>query len=261
MAPSKEPKIKWGMVIDIDRCTGCGACMVNCQVENNLPPAPEDSSRLRAANWMMVYEISNQNPFPNHDTAFLPRPCQQCGNPPCVSVCPVIATDKNRDGGIVSQVHPRCIGCRYCMAACPYHARYFNWFEPKWPEGMQKTLSPDVSTRPRGVVEKCTFCHHRLFQARENARLKGRDPSNLQDGEYITACAKGCPNGAILFGDLNNPKHRVHALAKSKFAFRLLERLGADPQVYYISRREWVQRMSESALNQEAVDGGNDSQD
>ena len=125
----------------------------------------------------------------------------------------------------------------------------------------KKTLSPDVSTRPRGVVEKCTFCHHRLFQARENARLKGRDPSNLQDGEYITACAKGCPNGAILFGDLNNPKHRVHALAKSKFAFRLLERLGADPQVYYISRREWVQRMSESALNQEAVDGGNDSQD
>ena len=111
--------------------------MVACQAENNVAPNPDGTNKVRSINWMKVYRLSNHKPFPEHDTAYLPRPCMQCGKPSCVSVCPVVATDKNEDGGIVSQIYPRCIGCRYCMASCPYHARYFNWYDPIWPEGME----------------------------------------------------------------------------------------------------------------------------
>ncbi|GFM35953.1 menaquinone reductase iron-sulfur cluster-binding subunit QrcC [Desulfovibrio psychrotolerans] len=252
---AKEFKVRWVMAIDIDKCTGCGACMVACQAENNLAPVEDASFKLRVMNWLVVYELSNKQPFPDHDIAYLPRPCMQCGNPPCVSVCPVIATDKNEEGGIVSQVTPRCIGCRYCMAACPYHARYFNWFDPSWPEGMEKVLTPDVSVRPRGVVEKCTFCHHRFMQAKDKAIVEGRDPEALNDGDYVTSCAEACPNGAIVFGDVNNPDHAVYELARSQYACRLLERLHADPQVYYISRREWVRRQLDNYLENEQVKG------
>ena len=221
----KEFTIRWGMVIDLDKCTGCGACMVACQAENNVRIDKDASNKLRSTHWLVVYKLSNGEAFPDHDVAYLPRPCQQCGVPSCVSVCPVIATDKNEEGGIVSQIYPRCIGCRYCMAACPYHARYFNWYDAVWPEGMEKTLNPDVSVRPRGVVEKCHFCHHRFMKAKDKARVEGRDPSALEEGEYITACTQACPNGAIIFGDLNNPDHQVHQLAHGPHSFRLLEHL------------------------------------
>ncbi len=247
----KEFKIRWGMVIDIDKCTGCGACMVACQAENNVALNVSASNRTRTLNWMLVYRLTNDKPFPENEVAFLPRPCMQCGNPSCVSVCPVVATDKNEEGGIVSQIYPRCIGCRYCMASCPYHARYFNWFDPSWPEGLDKVLNTNTSVRPRGVVEKCTFCHHRWNEARELARADGRDPDDLPDGAYVTACTACCPNGAITFGDLQNPRHAVHELAKSPNAFRLLERLHTEPQVYYISRREWVRRQGDNYLEHE----------
>ncbi len=240
MSAFKEFDIKWGMVVDLDKCTGCGACMVSCQVENNIAPMEDASNKLRTLSWMLVYKLENGKKYPDHDVAYLPRPCMQCGKPSCVSVCPVIATDKNENGGIVSQVYPRCIGCRYCMAACPYHSRYFGWFDPQWPEGMEKTLTPFVSARPRGVVEKCTFCHHRWNMAKEQARKDGNDPNSLPDGAYMPACAEVCPTGAISFGDLKNPEHKVHELHKSKHARRILEKLGTDPQVYYMSKRAWV---------------------
>lgn len=255
MANVKEFSIRWGMVIDLDKCTGCGACMVACQSENNIALAENGTIKVRTINWMLVYRLSNGKAFPEHDTAFLPRPCMQCGNPSCVTVCPVVATDKEENGGIVSQIYPRCIGCRYCMASCPYHARYFNWHDPVWPEGMEKTLTPDVSVRPRGVVEKCTFCHHRLMKARDKARVEGTDPNALPDGAYITSCTEACPNGAIFFGDLMNPEHKVYAYSKSQYAFRLLERLGTDPQVYYVSRREWVRRLGDNYLQTEKTKG------
>jgi len=141
------------------------------------------------------------------------------------------------------------------MAACPYHARYFGWFDPIWPEGMEKTLTPNVSVRPRGVVEKCTFCHHRFAAAKEKARMEGRDPMVLNDGDYVPACVEICPSGAMVFGDLNNPEHRAHELAKDPDAFRLLERLGTDPQVYYVSRREWVRRQGDNYLKNEKTKG------
>jgi molybdopterin-containing oxidoreductase family iron-sulfur binding subunit len=250
-AAHQEFATKWGLVIDIDKCTGCGACMVACQTENNIAPEQDASNKLRTLTWMNVYELKNGKEFPQAEVAFLPRPCMQCGNPSCVPVCPVVATDKNEDGGIVSQIYPRCIGCRYCMAACPYHSRYFGWFDPVWPEGMEKTITPFTSTRPRGVVEKCHFCHHRWNQAKDAARIAGKDPSNLPDGAYMPACVEVCPTGAMAFGDLKNPKHKVYELSRSKYAFRLLERLGTDPQVYYMTKRDWVRRQGDNYLPNE----------
>ncbi len=255
-AEVKEFTIRWGMVIDLDKCTGCGACMVACQTENNIAPQPEASNKLRSLNWMLIYELTNKKSFPDHDVAYLPRPCQQCGHPPCVSVCPVVATDKNEEGGIVSQVYPRCIGCRYCVAACPYHVRYFGWFDPVFPEGMEKVLTPHTSVRPRGVVEKCTFCHHRWNYAKEKAIYDGKNPMDLPEDAYIPACAEGCPSGAMTFGDLNNPKHKVYELSRSKNAFRLLEKLNTQTQVYYMSRREWVRKQGDNYLANEKVIGG-----
>lgn len=252
----KDLKIKWGMVIDIDKCTGCGACTVSCQIENNVAPVQDASDKLRALSWMVVYKLENGKKFPEHEIAYLPRPCMQCGNPSCSTVCPVVATTKDEEGGIVSQIYPRCIGCRYCMAACPYHARYFNWLDPVWPEGMDKTLTPNTSVRPRGVVEKCTFCHHRWNEAKEKARIAGNDPTDLPEDAYIPACVEICPSGAMIFGDLLNPEHKVYRLSQSRYSFRLLERLGTDPQVYYYSRREWVRRQGDNYLQNEKTRGG-----
>ena len=241
-------KIRWGMAIDLDKCTGCGACVVSCQVENNNAPLLEGTDKLRITNWLSVYRLENGKSFPDADVAYLPRPCMQCGNPSCVPVCPVVATDKNEEGGIVSQIYPRCIGCRYCMAACPYHVRVFNWFDPIWPKGLEKTLTPFTSTRPRGVVEKCHFCHHRWNMAKEKARKEGLDPMSLPEDAYVPACVDVCPSGALVFGDLNNHDHQVYKLAHSPYARRLLERLGGDPQVYYVSRREWVWKQLDNYL-------------
>jgi menaquinone reductase, iron-sulfur cluster-binding subunit len=149
-------------------------------------------------------------------------------------VCPVNATYQN-DEGLVAMVYDRCIGCRYCELACPYSVRFFNWTEPEWSEEHKNLLNPDVSTRPEGVVEKCTFCSHRLRKTKEEARLEGRE---LVDGELrkLTACAQACPAEAIVFGDLADEKSQVSRLSRSPRVFRLLEHLGARPKVFYLSR-------------------------
>ena len=136
--------------------------------------------------------------------------------------------------GLVGQIYPRCIGCRYCANACPYTVKFFNWTQPVYPESTLSGLNPDVSTRPAGVVEKCTFCHHRLQKAREQARVEGRA---LRESDYVPACAERCPTGAIVFGDLEAPTHRVHDLAHDSRAFRLLEELGTEPKVYYLAEK------------------------
>jgi molybdopterin-containing oxidoreductase family iron-sulfur binding subunit len=169
-------------------------------------------------------------------------------------VCPATATDYSTDTGIVSQIYTRCFGCRYCMGACPYHARYFNWWDPVWPKGMERYLSPNVSPRMRGIVEKCSFCFHRYQLARDKAYTDGRQ--ELKESEYQTACTQACPAGAITFGDLNNPDHAVHQIAqpdmhhhykpKNPHAFRLLERLGTNTKVYYVSSREWVRKAGDN---------------
>ncbi len=237
-------KAKYGMVINLDKCTGCGACMVACMAENNVPYRADETNKRLSITWMRVYTLSNGKTFPETEQCYLPRPCMHCGgrgdhgHSPCVSVCPATATDYNYNTGIVSQIYTRCFGCRYCMAACPYHARYFNWWDPKWPGDMKQYLSPDVSCRMRGVVEKCSFCFHRYQRAMNKAYMEER--SGLMEDEYQTSCTQACPAGAITFGDLNNEGHKVSELKHDRYAFRLLENLQTNPKVYYISSREWV---------------------
>ena len=129
--------------------------------------------------------------------------CQHCGNEtPCVHVCPQQAVDVDPATGVVGEMPQRCLGCRYCMAACPYHARYFNWWDPAWPAGMEKTLNPGVTPRMRGVVEKCNFCHGRWHAAKEQAAAAGKP--DTEPVSYVPACVEACPTGAIHFGDLND---------------------------------------------------------
>jgi molybdopterin-containing oxidoreductase family iron-sulfur binding subunit len=204
-------------------------------MENNIPAVPPDQVRMgRGISWMKVL-VSAEGHFPEMDARYVPRPCMHCDNPPCVMVCPVQATYLSEETGIVGQIYPRCIGCRYCANACPYTVKYFNWYEPEWPESIRGHLNPDVSVRPKGVIEKCTFCHHRLQHARERARREGR---RLREEDYQPACVEICPPRAITFGDLDNPSHRVYALSQDPRAMRLMEDLGTEPKVIYLSETE-----------------------
>jgi len=225
---------RWGMAIDLDLCTGCQACTIACSVENNIPPpGPEDEDAHRPFTWMRVIsEVEGEHG--ETEVAMFPRPCMHCDNPPCVKVCPVDATNIDSEG-LVRQVYPRCIGCRYCTTACPYTARYFNWKIPSWPEPLGEALSPDVSIRPAGVVEKCSFCHHRLQRARDQANAEERP---MRAGEYIPACVETCPSKAMFFGDLDDPDSEVSRLARSTRAYRLLEELGTEPKVIYLRKEE-----------------------
>jgi molybdopterin-containing oxidoreductase family iron-sulfur binding subunit len=222
------------MVIDLDRCTGCGACMAACHQENNLTAVgPEESSRDRAFHWLrLLPEVSGSGA--DVKVRYIPQPCVHCDDPPCVRVCPVHATYLGEEG-IVAQIYSRCIGCRYCVAACPYNAKVFNWYEPEWPGDLKRGANPDVSLRGKGVVEKCTFCHHRVVKAREETRAAGRE---MQDGDVTPACAESCPARAIVFGDLDDPTGRVSEMTRSPRAFRLQADLGTKPKVYYLAERD-----------------------
>jgi Fe-S-cluster-containing dehydrogenase component len=224
---------RWGMVIDLGRCNGCQACEIACRSENNVAVAgPQAAGEHRTISWMQVRtEIEGE--WPEVRARFVPQPCMQCDRPPCTMVCPVQATSIDHEG-IVNQIYARCIGCRYCANACPYTVKFFNWHAPVHPSSTERGLNPDVSVRPVGVIEKCTFCSHRLQKARETARVEERQ---LREQDYVPACAESCPTGAIVFGNLDDPTHRVAQLARDPRAFRIHEDLGTQPKVYYLSRR------------------------
>lgn len=225
---------RWGMVIDLSKCTGCGECAVACKIENNVPVVgPHESEKGRTMLWMDLI-TTYEGEYPRVKVRYLPRPCLHCDNPPCTKVCPVRATYRNEEG-IVTQIFPQCIGCRYCMAACPYTVKSFNWYPPTWSSSMSEALNPDVSVRPAGVVEKCTFCVHRLQHAKEKAAAEDRE---LREEDYVPACGESCPTQAITFGDLDDPESTVARLSKSPRAFRLLEDLGTKPKVFYLTETE-----------------------
>lgn len=242
MENDRNRKRKYGMIIDLDRCNGCGACMVACAVENNVPPEPDTANSRTGITLMRVYKANNGLPFPENESVFVPISCQQCEHhTPCVAVCPQNAVQVDTATGIVGQIPVRCFGCRYCMTACPYHARYFNWWDPVWSDGMEESLNPDVSPRMRGVVEKCNFCFHRLQSANTKAAAAGK--RDIDPGDYVPACVEACPTRAIMFGDLFDDNDDVSKLANDKNSFRLLENLGTGPKVYFRTEREWVKEL------------------
>jgi Fe-S-cluster-containing dehydrogenase component len=158
--------------------------------------------------------------------------CPHCDNAPCEPVCPVHATYHNPEGLNV-QVYNRCVGTFYCANNCPYTVRYFNWFEPEWPEPLELQHNPDVAVRTVGVMEKCTFCIQRIKRAKESAARDGRTPA---DGDVNPACVQSCPAEAMVFGDLNDSESRVSRLAQNGRATRLLEELGTKPKVFYLQK-------------------------
>jgi len=226
---------RWAMAIDLDTCSACGACLVACAQENNVPPGDPAQAEDRLIRWMELLPIE-EGEYPHTRAKVLPMPCQHCEHPPCTTVCPVYATYKT-DDGLVAQVYPQCIGCRYCVNACPYTCKHYNWDEP-WPPPLLSTLgrglNPDVSLRTRGVTEKCNFCLHRLQHARDVASAEKRP---LGPDDYRTACQEVCPTKAILFGDLDDPDSPVAQAAHGPRATRLLEELGTDPKVFFLKER------------------------
>lgn len=222
--------MRWGMVIDLDRCTACGACAVACAQENNTPPgSAREAASGRLIRWLELLSVESGT-YPRVDARIAPMPCQHCDSAPCTKVCPVYATYRNPEG-LVPQVYAQCIGCRYCVNACPYTAKLFNWTTPTWPGAMARGLNPDVSVRTAGVAEKCNFCLHRLQRARDEAAAKGRA---FVAGDYRTACEEACPAKAIRFGDLDDPEGAAFALAGDHRRMRMLEELGTEPKVIYL---------------------------
>jgi len=226
-----SPTHKWTMIINMDKCTGCGACGVACHAENNVPiRTEEDVTRGRAMHWMRIenYWVSQ---YPDPQTYFLPSLCQQCFQAPCEPVCPVFATLHSDIENVNLQVYNRCVGTRYCQNNDPYKVRFFNFFDPVFPEPLNQQLNPDVTVRTAGIMEKCTFCIQRIRRAEEQALVEKRE---LASGEVQPACVQTCPPGALIFGDLNDPNSEVAILSKQTNSFRLLEHLGTEPSIYYL---------------------------
>jgi Fe-S-cluster-containing dehydrogenase component len=228
---------KWGMAVDLSRCTGCSACVTACYAENNIPWVGEDEVRLgREMSWMRIERYweggEAEDPL---EARFIPMLCQHCDNAPCEPVCPVYAAYHTPDG-LNGQVYNRCVGTRYCANNCPFKVRYFNWYaytKKAFPTPLDLQLNPDVTVRARGVMEKCTFCVQRIRGAQHRARLEDRA---LEPGEIVTACAQACPSGALTFGDVMDGRSRVTEVKRDHRAYHVLEETNVRPAVTYLAK-------------------------
>jgi molybdopterin-containing oxidoreductase family iron-sulfur binding subunit len=251
---SESADYRWGMSIDVDRCTGCSACIAACYIENNVPIVGEKQTAWgRHMPWLRIDRYvgdgeatleAGRNPIENHeelgktDVRHVPMVCQQCGSAPCEPVCPVFATYHNAEG-LNGMVYNRCIGTRYCANNCSYKVRRFNYYDYQietWPDPMPLMLNPDVTVRGQGVMEKCTFCVQRIHTARQDAKDAGR---LIADGEVQTACQQSCPTEAIHFGNVKDANSTVVRRSEDPVrGYHALHDLNTRPAVTYLAQVE-----------------------
>lgn len=227
---------RWGMVIDLDKCIGCQACSLACKAENDVPHgSPQEQAQRREPYWHRVIAAA-EGEYPTQRWEFIPMPCMQCDQAPCTTVCPAKATYHREPDHIVVQDYRKCIGCRYCIVACPYGVRHFNFKDQEAKPYHHPDLPPTLEvrgmwpypTRVRGVVEKCTFCFHRIDQALKEGKEVGTD--------VVPACVEACPTRARAFGDLDDPRSEVSQLLATRTWFRLREEMHTEPKVFYLPR-------------------------
>jgi anaerobic selenocysteine-containing dehydrogenase/Fe-S-cluster-containing dehydrogenase component len=228
--PHAHGQYRWAMSVDLDRCIGCGACVMACYAENNVAfVGRQQMLNMREMSWIRVQRYFEKDTW---QVRWLVMMCQHCDSAPCEAVCPVFAPHHSEEG-LNNQVYNRCFGTRFCSQNDPYKVRRFNWYTWKRPSPMDMQLNPDVTVRQKGVMEKCSFCIQRIVEAKVRARNENR---LVGDGDFTTACAQTCPTGALIFGNLQDPQSRVSQHVKDPRAYQVLHHLNTKPAVIYLKR-------------------------